>query len=258
VAVGPRILIVEDETKLREAVGEYLEREGFTILAAADGETGLRLAREQSPDLILLDLMLPRLSGTEVIRRLRPGATVPIIVITARADEVDRVVGLELGADDYVTKPFSLRELTARIRAVLRRAGGAGAGAAADRLERGPVTIDFDAHSVTVDGRSVDLTPTEFAILGALARHPGKVFSRLQLLEAAFGYAYEGYERSIDTHIRNIRKKIEPDPAEPRLVVTVFGVGYRFAEGAPASTGAPSRPGAGSSLGTLSGGGGRR
>lgn len=231
-AAGPRILIVEDETKLREAVGEFLGREGFTILSAADGETGLRLAREQAPDLVLLDLMLPRLSGTEVIKRLRPGSAVPIIVITARAGEVDRVVGLELGADDYVTKPFSLRELTARIRAVLRRSGGGGVGPAADRLERGPVAIDFDAHSVAVDGRPVELTPTEFAILGALARHPGKVFSRLQVLEAAFGYAYEGYERSVDTHVRNIRRKIEPDPAEPRHIVTVFGVGYKFIEGA--------------------------
>ncbi len=230
-AAAPRILIVEDETKLREAVAEYLGREGFATLTAPDGDTGLRMAREQAPDLILLDLMLPRLGGTEVIKRLRPGSTIPIIVITARADEVDRVVGLELGADDYVTKPFSLRELTARIRAVLRRAGGAGGKAGPDRLERGPLAIDFDARTVAVDGRPIDLTPTEFAILGVLARHPGKVFSRLQLLEAAFGYAYEGYERSVDTHVRNLRKKIEADPSEPRFIGTVFGVGYKFTGG---------------------------
>jgi DNA-binding response OmpR family regulator len=233
--VGPTILVIEDETKLRQSVLEYLGREGFTTLGAGDGEAGLRLAREHSPDLILLDLMLPSLPGLEVLRRLRGDSRVPVIVITARAEEADRVVGLELGADDYVSKPFSLRELTARIRAVLRRAGGGGE-EPPERIQHGPVVIDFDRRSVEVQGRSIELTPTEFAILGVLIRHPGKVFSRLQLLEAAFGYAYEGYERSVDTHVSNLRRKIEVDPSVPRFVVTVHGVGYKLAGPAGDST----------------------
>jgi two-component system alkaline phosphatase synthesis response regulator PhoP len=220
------ILVVDDEARIVKLVRDYLERAGLTVLSARDGETALALARRERPDLIILDLMLPGVDGLDVCRRLRQESGVPIIMLTARVEEADRVVGLELGADDYVTKPFSPRELVARVRATLRRAEGQVGPATVIRA--GDVELDTAALAATVGGEPVDLTPTEFHLLAALARQPGRIFSREQLLEAVHGVAFEGYDRSIDSHVKNIRRKIEPDPHRPRYIQTVYGVGYRF------------------------------
>jgi DNA-binding response OmpR family regulator len=222
------ILVVDDEARIAKLVRDYLERAGFGVLTARDGETALTLARREQPDLIILDLMLPGVDGLDVCRRLRQESGVPIIMLTARVEEADRVVGLELGADDYVTKPFSPRELVARVRATLRRANGQVGPTAVIRA--GDVELDTAALTATVAGEPVDLTPTEFHLLATLARQPGRIFSREQLLEAVHGVAFEGYDRSIDSHIKNIRRKIEPDPHQPRYIQTVYGVGYRFDE----------------------------
>jgi two-component system alkaline phosphatase synthesis response regulator PhoP len=220
------ILIVDDEARIVKLVSDYLQRAGFNVLTAQDGETALRLTRLEQPDLIVLDLMLPGVDGLDVCRRLRQESGVPIIMLTARVEEADRVVGLELGADDYVTKPFSPRELVARIRSTMRRASGQMG--PSDVIRAGDVEMDTAALTTTVAGRAVDLTPTEFQLLETLVRQPERIFSREQLLQAIHGVAFDGYDRSIDSHVKNIRRKIEPEPRQPRYVKTVYGMGYRF------------------------------
>ncbi len=222
------ILVVDDEARIVKLVRDYLERAGFAVLSARDGETALLMARRERPDLIVLDLMLPGLDGLDVCRRLRQETAVPIIMLTARVEEADRIVGLELGADDYVTKPFSPRELVARVRAALRRASGQVGPASVIRA--GDLQLDTITMTATVGGQPVDLTPTEFQLLAALARQPGRIFSREQLLEAIHGVTFDGYDRSVDSHIKNLRRKIEPDARAPRHIETVYGVGYRLME----------------------------
>jgi DNA-binding response OmpR family regulator len=222
-----RILVVDDEPKIVQLVRDYLERAGFAVSTARDGNEALMRAHQERPDLIVLDLGLPQLDGLEVTRRLRRDSGVPIIMLTARDDETDKVVGLELGADDYVTKPFSPRELAARVRAVLRRHAG---DADAEVLRVADLTVDIPRLRAEVAGRPVDLTATEFQLLTALARQPGRVFTRSQLLDAIHGVAFESYERAIDAHVKNIRRKLEPDPRTPRYLLTVYGVGYRLAD----------------------------
>jgi DNA-binding response OmpR family regulator len=224
-----KILVVEDETKIARLVSDYLEQAGFTVLPAADGYAALRTARSAKPDLIVLDLGLPGPDGLDVIRELRKTSRVPIVILTARGDESDRVVGLELGADDYVVKPFSPKELVARVRAVLRRTEGESGGAEVIRVA--DVEIDIPRLRVTVGGSPVEFTPTEFQLLSRLAREPGRVFTRSQLLDAVHGVAFESYERAIDAHIKNIRRKLEPVPGVPQYILTVHGVGYRFTDG---------------------------
>ncbi len=221
------ILVVDDTASLRRMVQSYLTQEGFRVVTAADGREALMVARQEQPDLILLDLMMPNMGGYDFIRAYNKDGHAPIIVLTAKLEESDKVLGLELGADDYVTKPFSPRELTARVRAVLRRASSTPS--APDLVRAADVTLDRTSRLVTVGDRRVELTPSEFDLLATLMVSPGRVFSRLELLDRLQGTAYEGYERTIDVHIRNLRAKIEPDPRHPRYVETVFGVGYRFA-----------------------------
>jgi DNA-binding response OmpR family regulator len=221
--------VVDDEPKIRDVVRDYLTAAGFAVTAAADAASALAQARAQPPDLVVLDLGLPDRDGLEVARELLRHSALPIIMLTARSDEIDRVLGLELGADDYLVKPFSPRELVARVRAVLRRSDAA-AGGGPEVLTVGEVTVDIARHQVTVDGRDVDLTATEFELLAHLARQPGRVFTRSQLLEVVHGVAVESYERAIDAHVKNLRRKLEPDPHHPRYLVTVHGVGYRFAD----------------------------
>jgi DNA-binding response OmpR family regulator len=227
--VGLTILVVDDEPRIVQLVRDYLEHSGFTVLTASDGPTALRSARTGRPDLVVLDLGLPGLDGLDVARALRRDGVVPIIMLTARTEESDKLVGLELGADDYLTKPFSPKELVARVRAVLRRAEGMQA--APEVIRPGTdVELDVPRMEARFGGRRVDLTKSEFQIVAAMASQPGRVFTRAQLLDAVRGVAIESYERAIDAHIKNIRKKIERDPRSPRYVLTVFGVGYRFAE----------------------------
>jgi DNA-binding response OmpR family regulator len=224
------VLVVDDQPDIVRLVRDYLERAGFEVLAAGDGEQALQVARRQHPDLVILDLGLPGLDGLDVARSLRRDGDLPIIMLTARTEESDRVAGLELGADDYVTKPFSAREMVARVRAVLRRTSGARA--EQDVVRVGDTLIlDAPRMETTVEGRRVTLTPTEFQLLLHMARQPGRVFTRAQLLDAVHGVAVESYERAIDAHVKNIRRKIERDPRAPQLLQTVFGVGYRLAEG---------------------------
>ncbi len=221
--------MVEDEREIARMVQAYLMREGYRVEVAFDGEEGWRRYQELSPDLIILDLMLPKLHGLELARKIRRESDVPIIMLTALSEEADRVAGLELGADDYVTKPFSLRELAARVRAVLRRAEGI---REPERLSFGPLEIDLGSREVRLEGKLVELTPIEFDLLAYLARHPGKVFTRRELLSAVQERSYASFPRTIDSHIKNLRHKIEPDPKNPRFIVTVHGVGYKFqAEG---------------------------
>jgi len=222
-----RILIVDDEEMIVRTVKAYLDREGFKTYTAFDGDAALQAFDEKGPDLIVLDLMLPKKSGIEVTRAIRTKSSVPIIMLTAKAAEADRVVGLELGADDYVVKPFSPRELVARIRAVLRRYEGDRG--EVERIAVGDIEIDLKTRELKVAGRDVELTPTEFDLLAYLARHPGQVFTRLQLLREVQGYTYDSFARTIDTHVKNLRRKIEEDPKNPRHILTVHGVGYRFA-----------------------------
>jgi two-component system alkaline phosphatase synthesis response regulator PhoP len=224
------ILVVEDEMKIARLVRDYLVDAGFDVIVAGDGGAAVSAAHGQKPDLIVLDLGLPGRDGLDVTRDLRRTSAVPIVMLTARGDESDRIVGLELGADDYVVKPFSPKELVARVRAVLRRTATARAAAGPEIVRAAGVEIDMPRMRVTVDGRPVDLTPTEFQLLAALVREPGRVFTRSQLLDAVHGVAFESYERAIDAHVKNIRKKIEPAPSHPRYLLTVHGVGYRFAD----------------------------
>lgn len=221
------ILVVDDKKELRVMVKSYLEEEGFRVVMAGDGQEALYVARHERPDLIILDLMMPQMGGYEFLRVHRREADTPIIILTAKLEEGDKVLGLELGADDFVTKPFSMRELTARVRAVLRRMGREQADA--EVLRAADITLDRTRRLVTVDARPVDLTPSEFDLLAAFLAAPGRAFTRAELLDRLQGDAYDGYERTIDVHIRNLRTKIEPDPSKPRYVETVYGVGYRFA-----------------------------
>jgi DNA-binding response OmpR family regulator len=222
------ILVVEDEPRIAGLVRDYLEHAGFAVLTAGDGAGGLALARARRPDAIVLDLGLPKIDGLDVIRTLRADSSVPIVVLTARGDETDRIIGLELGADDYVVKPFSPKELVARVRAVLRRAEAKPA--SAEHIEVGDLEIDMARRRVIAGGRIVDLTPTEFELLATLAREPGRVWTRSQLLDAVHGFSLETYERAIDGHIRNLRRKLEPDGEGARYVRTVHGVGYALEE----------------------------
>jgi len=220
------IMVVDDTASLRRMVQSYLTQEGFRVVTASDGLDALHVARQEQPDLILLDLMMPNMGGYEFIRKYGKDGRAPIIVLTARLEENDKVLGLELGADDYITKPFSPRELAARVRAVLRRASQQPA--EQDQLRAADVTLDRNGRMVTVAGRPVSLTPSEFDLLATLMASPGWAFSRLELLDRLQGMAHEGYERTIDVHIRNLRAKIEPDARNPRYIETVFGIGYRF------------------------------
>ncbi len=223
------ILVVDDEIKIVTLVRDYLERAGFGVRVAANGKAALTLARTEKPDLVILDLGLPGMDGLDVTRELRRGSNVPVIMLTARSEESDKLIGLELGADDYVTKPFSPKELVARVRVVLRRMENASA--APEVLHAAGLTLDLPRMRVTAEGRAIEeLTPTEFALLAGMARQPGRVFTRAQLLDAVHGVAFESYERAIDAHIKNIRRKIEPTPAEPRIILTVYGVGYKFTD----------------------------
>ena len=221
------ILVVDDEERLTSLVKAYLMQEGFRVATARNGREALFIARQEKPDLIVLDLMMPEMDGYEFMRLHRKERETPIILLTARVEDSDKVLGLELGADDYVTKPFSPRELTARVRAVLRRAGQAAP--EPDLLRAADVTLDRAGHTVRVGERMADLTPSEFDLLATLMSAPGRAFSRLELLDRLQGTTYEGYERTIDVHVKNLRAKIEPDPSKPRYVETVYGVGYRFA-----------------------------
>lgn len=225
---GNKILIIEDEDKIIEMTANYLKNEGFEVIYANDGKTGLDIFKHTIPDLVLLDVMLPGMNGLDVCRELRKFSKVPIIMLTARAEEVDKLLGLEFGADDYVTKPFSLRELTARIKAVLRRISPGEALDSVDVIVAGSLQVNLNTREVNAGGQPVTLTPTEFNILSLLVQNPGRVFSRLQILETALGEAYEGYERSIDSHISNLRHKIENESANARLIQTVYGIGYKF------------------------------
>lgn len=224
----PLILVAEDEPDIRTLVRDVLEHAGFDVLVTSDGPATLHQARTRSPDLIVLDLGLPGLDGLDVARVLRRETDLPIIMLTARAEESDTLVGLELGADDYITKPFSTKELVARVRAVLRRAEAATSQGRGIRV--GDLSIDEGRMLVSRADQRIDLTASEFQLLATLARHPGRVFTRGQLLDAIHGEAFEAYERAIDAHIKNIRRKLEPEPQRPRYVLTVFGVGYRLAE----------------------------
>jgi DNA-binding response OmpR family regulator len=224
----PTILVVDDATDILRLTTDYLVHAGFRVVSAGTAEGALRLSRTERPDLLILDLGLPDGDGLDVARAIRRTSDLPIIMLTARTEETDTLIGLELGADDYITKPFSPRELVARVRAVLRRAEAAHA--PATLLQDGDLVLDLDRMLVTVAGRPVELTPTEFQLLAAMARQPGRVFTRAQLLDAVHGVAFESYERAIDAHIKNIRRKLEPDPRAPHYLLTVFGVGYRLAD----------------------------
>ncbi len=222
------ILVVDDEPKIVDLARDYLEHAGFGVLVANDGRTALVLARTRTPDLVVLDLGIPEPDGLDVIRAIRRESNMPVVILTARDDELDKLIGLELGADDYITKPFSPRELVARVKAVLRRVEPGAT--PSDTIRAGDVTLDVPRMRAEVDGRLVELTATEFELLATLARRPGRIFTRGQLLDALRGASFESYERAIDTHVKNLRRKLEPDPRSPRYILTVYGVGYRFAE----------------------------
>ena len=227
-----RVLIVDDDKQIVRVVRAYLEREGFDVQYAYDGETALHIIRRERPDLVVLDLLLPGRDGWEITRIMRGDealASIPIIMLTARVEDTDKIVGLELGADDYITKPFNPREVVARVRAVLRRAGGVYA-QRPSILQVRDLVLDLDRYEVTRQGQRLDLTPTEFALLRAFMENPGHAFTRMELIEKALGYAYEGMDRTIDSHIKNLRRKIEPDPKHPTYIETVYGVGYRLRE----------------------------
>ena len=220
------ILVVDDEPKILQIARDYMENAGYRVIAASDGAAALQRAQAEQPDLVVLDLGLPGMDGLDVCRQIRRSSEVPIIMLTARGEESDKLVGLELGADDYIVKPFSPKELVARVRAVLRRFERAQQ--PGEIIRAGQVELDVPRMRVTVEGREVELTGTEFELLAALAAQPGRIFSRAQLLDAIHGVAIESYERAIDAHIKNIRRKIEPDPRQPRYIRTVYGVGYKF------------------------------
>ena len=227
--MSQRILVVDDDKQIVRLVRSYLEQAGFQVLTAYDGETALHAIRRERPDLVILDLMLPDRDGWDITRIVRGDenlAGLPIVMLTARVEDTDKIVGLELGADDYVTKPFNPREVVARVRAVLRRVAG---GPTQSQIRQvGGLHMDLDRHVVTLDGEPIELTPTEFDLLEVLMENPGHAFTRLELIEQGLGYAYAGMERTVDSHIKNLRKKIEPDPSNPTYIETVYGVGYRL------------------------------
>jgi DNA-binding response OmpR family regulator len=224
-----KILVVDDEPNIREVVSLYLRRDGHSVISAADGEEALRLYRQSQPDLVVLDLMLPKVSGLEVCRRIQSDKRVPVVMLTAKGEEEDRIVGLGIGADDYVVKPFSPRELAARVEAVLRRVNEARTGPSAEKLMVfGDLCIDPNAREVTIRDAPVTLTAREFDLLQHMASHPKRVYTRDQLMETVWGYAFAGDTSTVTVHIRRLREKIEPDPAHPRYLQTVWGVGYRF------------------------------
>jgi two-component system alkaline phosphatase synthesis response regulator PhoP len=225
---GKRVLVVDDDAKAVELVRLYLERDGFEILTAYDGIQAVDLARKGSPDLIVLDLMLPDIDGFEVCHTLRQESDVPIIMLTARTTDQDKLRGLDLGADDYMTKPFSPRELAARVRAVLRRLPGE---RGPEEITSGELTMNFAKHEAWFAGKPLELTSVEFRLLGVLAKEPGRVFTRASLIEEALGYDFEGFDRTIDVHILNLRKKLGSDPSHPRYIRTIYGVGYKFVGG---------------------------
>ncbi len=225
--MGPKVLVVDDEIKIRDLITKYLLSEGFDVLTASDGPSGLQKALSQPIDLVVLDVMLPGLDGFEVLKALRVQRDVPVIMLTARTEEIDTLLGLGLGADDYITKPFSLKELAFRIRAVLRRSKAQREPVTWRTVKHGNVVIDLDGRQVTVEGKPIELTRTEFELFKALMSTPGRVFTRDQLMRAVSGDPYEGYERSIDAHVSNLRKKIEKDPSNPTYILTVYGVGYK-------------------------------
>jgi DNA-binding response OmpR family regulator len=226
--MGRKILVVDDEKKLVTILKGYLEQAGYSVATAYDGQQALTVFRHEKPALVLLDLNLPVMDGLDVCRTLRKESSVPVIMLTARVEETDRLIGLELGADDYIVKPFSPREVVARVRAVLRRAEGQ---IVRDQvLSAGDLVMDLEKHTVHLKERALDLTPTEFDLLAVMMQNPGRAFTRLQLLDQVQGEAFEGYERTVDAHVKNLRQKIERDPKNPRYILTVFGVGYKFAE----------------------------
>ena len=222
------ILVVDDEPKIVQLARDYLEHAGFGVVTAPDGRSALEEVRRRRPDLVVLDLGLPEVDGLDVTRSIRRDSNLPIVMLTARDDELDKLLGLELGADDYLTKPFSPRELVARVKAVLRRTDRPAE--PGDVIRAGDLTLDVPRMRADLAGRAIDLTPTEFQLLATLAAQPGRIFTRSQLLDALHGVAFESYERAIDTHVKNLRRKLEPDPREPRYLLTVYGVGYRFAD----------------------------
>ncbi|MCX7911586.1 MAG: response regulator transcription factor [Dehalococcoidales bacterium] len=224
---GKKVLVVDDDAKTVDLVRMYLNRDGYRVLTADNGIDALRLARESRPDLIVLDIMLPGMNGLDICRTLRKESDVPIIMLTALATDDDRLRGLDLGADDYVTKPFSPRELAARVRAVLRRLPGE---RGPEKIEYRGLTVDFTRHEAYLNGRPLGLTPVEFKILGVLIKEPGRVFTRAQIIEKAMGHDFEGFDRTIDVHILKLRRKLEPDPRHPRFIKTVYGTGYKFME----------------------------
>ncbi len=227
--MSQKILVVDDELDIVKVVRAYLERGGFRVITASDGQQALAAFRHEKPDLIVLDLNLPRMDGLDVCRAIRRESDTPIIMLTARVEEADKLIGLEIGADDYIVKPFSPREVVARVRTVLRRSSGAAADQPAS-ISIGDLVIDPVKHEVQLAGRSIDLTPMEFTLLQTLAARPGRAFSRMHLLEAAQGESYEGYERSIDVHIKNLRQKLGDEPRNPKYIQTVYGIGYKFNE----------------------------
>jgi len=223
-----KILVVDDDVTITELVKMYLERDGYDVIAAYDGTEALRLAREEHPDLLVLDVMLPGVDGLQVCRTVRTESAVPVIMLTALSTEDDRLAGLDLGADDYITKPFSPREVAARVRAVLRRAPAESGARNEDKITHGDLTIDFLKHKVYLAGKSLELTSIEFKLLSILAQEPDRVFTRAQLIEKALGDDFEGFDRTVDVHIHNIRSKLEIDPLRPKYVRTVYGAGYKF------------------------------
>jgi DNA-binding response OmpR family regulator len=224
------ILVVDDELKITNLVRDYLARSGFQVLTAADGREALAAARERKPDLLIVDLGLPDIDGLDVTRTLRRESAMPVIILTARDEETDKILGLELGADDYMTKPFSPKELVARVRAVLRRTEISKQDSEGDLVRAGDLEIDLARHRVRVKNQEVELTATEFELLAVMARQPGRVFTRAQLLDSIHGVSFESFERAIDSHIKNLRRKIEPNPQEPMYLIMVYGVGYKLAE----------------------------
>jgi len=224
---GKRVLVVDDDVKTVELVKLYLNRDGYRVFAAYDGVAALRLARESHPDLIVLDLILPGFDGFQLCRTLRAESDVPIIMLTARTTDQDRLMGLDLGADDYVTKPFSPKELAARVRAVLRRLPGE---RGPTKIKHGELTVDFLKHEASLASKSLNLSTIEFKLLGVLVKEPGRVFNRAQLIEKALGYGFEGFDRTIDVHILNLRRKLELNPSHPKYIKTVYGAGYKFSE----------------------------
>jgi two-component system alkaline phosphatase synthesis response regulator PhoP len=226
---GKKVLVVDDDVRTVELVKLYLNRDGYRVITSTDGIEALRLARESHPDLIVLDLMLPGIDGLEICRTLRTESDVPIIMLTAMTTDDDRLRGLDLGADDYVTKPFSPRELAARVRAVLRRLPGE---RGPDKISYGPLTINYLEHQAYLRNRPLKLSPIEFKLLGVFVKEPGRVFSRAEIIEKALGYDFDGFDRTIDVHILKLRRKLEPDPSQPKFIKTVYGAGYKLAEAA--------------------------